>query len=118
MNRRYRITRTTDFQRVRRAGSSYAHPLAVLVALRNGLAHSRFGITASRAVGPAVRRNRTKRRLREALRSYVPQVLPGWDIILIARPEALDADWADLRHTIGVLLRRAGAIERNERHEH
>jgi ribonuclease P protein component len=36
-------------------------------------------------VGTAVKRNRAKRLLREAVRSLSASIAPGWDIVLIAR---------------------------------
>lgn len=49
----------------------------------------RVGFTASRKVGNAVARNRAKRRLRAAARAVLPEAArPGWDYVLVARPEA------------------------------
>ena len=110
MDREYRLTSATDFKRVRREGKSYAHPLVILVANPNGLNAPRFGFTAGKAVGNAVRRNRAKRRLREALRGYLPFMLGGWDVVLIARPKLIDADWSELRTAIEHLLRQAGLL--------
>jgi ribonuclease P protein component len=110
MNRRHRLRKSTDFKRVRRAGRSFAHPLAVLSIASNGLPISRCSISAGRALGGAVQRNRIKRRLREALRNHYPAIAPGWDIILIARPAAMDADWAHLLEAVSVLLARAGVL--------
>jgi ribonuclease P protein component len=62
----------------------------------------RVGFTCSRKVGNAVARNRAKRRLREAARHTLPHHgRPGWDYVLIGRPEAtaarpFDAMLADL----------------------
>ena len=62
----------------------------------------RVGFTCSRKVGNAVARNRAKRRLREAARLTLPRHgRPGWDYVLIGRPEAtaarpFDAMLADL----------------------
>ena len=47
-----------------------------------------IGFTCSKKVGNAVARNRAKRRLREAARKVLPHHgKPGWDYVLIGRPE-------------------------------
>jgi ribonuclease P protein component len=52
----------------------------------------RIGYTCSKKVGNAVARNRAKRRLRAAARAVVPGLgRPGWDYVLIGRPEATAA---------------------------
>jgi ribonuclease P protein component len=52
----------------------------------------RVGFTCSKKVGNAVARNRAKRRLREAARDVLPRLgRPGWDYVLIGRPEATAA---------------------------
>lgn len=111
MNRKYRLTSSTDFKRVRRTGKSYAHPLAILVISPNDLTISRFGVTVGRALGNAVRRNRVKRRLREALRMLLPRTDSGRDVILIARPALNEAEWSDVLNAVATLLKRAGLLE-------
>ncbi|MEE9508460.1 MAG: ribonuclease P protein component [Anaerolineales bacterium] len=110
MDRKYRLTSSIDFKRVRRTGKSYAHPLTILVTAPNGKEISRFGVTTGRTVGGSVVRNRTKRRMREALRKFLPQIEPGWDIILIARSPLAEAEWTNLCESIAGLLRRAGIL--------
>lgn len=49
----------------------------------------RVGFTASKKIGNAVLRNRAKRRLRALAREVLaPEARPGWDYVLVARPEA------------------------------
>jgi ribonuclease P protein component len=107
VKRSFRLTSTTDYKRVRRFGWSFAHPLLVLVVLKNDLDKSRFAVTASRAVGKAVQRNRVKRLLREAVRPLVASITPGWDVILIARKPVVDTDLLAIQSALVQLLQRS-----------
>jgi len=63
-------------------------PPLVLVARPNARANTRMGISISRAVGIAVKRNGIKRRLREAFRQSRLQLPGGYDVVVIVRPHA------------------------------
>ena len=110
MQRKFRLTRSEDFKRVRRSGRSYAHPLVVLVAQPAEQEDLRIGVTASRGIGTAVKRNRCKRLLREAMRTLIPSLAPGWDILLIARPALLSSSVFEVREALLILLRRANLV--------
>ncbi len=108
MERRYRLTGPKDFQRVRRTGTSYSHPLFVAVVCANDLPAVRIGVSASRNLGGAIRRNRAKRRLREAFRPFMADIRGGWDLLVIARPALLDAEWPDVQAAVRSVLKRSG----------
>ena len=107
MERRFRLTRSTDIKRVRRLGKSYAHPLIVLQMAVNENQDTRFGIVAGRSVGGAVQRNRAKRLMRESLRSLLPEINPGWDILLLARHGMDGATFTNVHTVMTTLLQRA-----------
>jgi ribonuclease P protein component len=111
VERQFRLTRTTDFMRVRRSGKSYAHPLVVLIAAKNNLQAVRVGISASHAVGKAVQRNRAKRRMRACVRLLLNKVSTGYDLIFLARRPIELADYQELCNAIVSLLKRAGLLE-------
>ena len=108
MQRKFRLTKSTDFKRVRRLGKSYAHPLVVLIKHPTKIETTRFGVSAGRSVGNAVRRNRAKRRLRECVRPQIPILQTGWDVILLARKPMAQAKFADIESAVNTLLQRAG----------
>ncbi len=55
----------------------------------DGQPQVRVGYTASKKIGNAVLRNRAKRRLREVARAVLTGAgKPGWDYVLVAKPEA------------------------------
>jgi ribonuclease P protein component len=110
VQRKFRLTRSTDFKRVRRSGKSYAHPLVVLIVRPNELPQVRVGVAAGRTVGNAVRRNRAKRLLREATRPMLSELKPGVDLILIARPPLLKASLLDAHTALTALMQRAQLI--------
>ncbi len=106
-----RLRGRSDFQRVRRTGKSWVHPLTVLLASSNGLARTRIGFVASKSVGGAVQRNRTKRRLRAELRAVSARLSPGWDLVFIARRPILDCSMPALSAAVTELLSRARLLQ-------
>ena len=115
MQRRYRLSRSRDFDAVYRAGRSVSTRYLVLYWFPREDADGdpRLGLAVPRAAGGAVARNRIKRLLREVWRSSLGQVPRGRDYVLIARaglPEATEArgiEW--LRERVDEALSKAGA---------
>lgn len=114
VKRKFRLRRSSDFKRVRQTGKAYTHPFVVLSVLPNEEDQLRIGITASKAVGSAVERNRAKRRLRAVVDGLLPRLRAGWDVVLIARKPALTADFGDLSQSVQELMNRARLFVESE----
>jgi ribonuclease P protein component len=107
VQRKFRLTRSEDFKRVRRSGKSYAHPLVVLIVQSHEQPRLKVGVAAGRTIGTAVHRNRAKRLLREAMRSLLPRIASNLDLILIARSGLVTATLEETRNALLNPLQRA-----------
>jgi ribonuclease P protein component len=99
-----------DFDTLQRRGQSRAHPLLVVRYARNDLGRTRFGFSTSRRLGPAVVRNRVRRRMRELVRRLRPRLASGWDVLVVARAGAVTAGSQELATALERLLHQAGLL--------
>ena len=102
------LRRKADFDAIGRRGTIRTTRLLVLRSLRTGRPETRIGLSTPRALGGAVQRNRVRRRLRELIRERLDAIGSGWDLLLIAKPEAAEASHAELRDAVLSLF---GAVE-------
>src|SRR5690606_23633056 len=95
---------------VRHHGRRWHHPLLLLFTVANNQDTSRFAISVSKRVGNAVVRNRARRRVREALRSRLSQLNPGWDCLFIVRDRLPAASYSEIENAVCQLLTQAGIL--------
>jgi len=93
--KRRRLSRSGDFDRVYRDGSSRANRYLVLYRFPRrpadeGDEELRLGITVGRKVGGAVQRNRVKRVLRESFWEVAGDLPAHHDFVLVARRDVAD----------------------------
>lgn len=110
MHGRHRLRSSADFARVTRSGVRTPGEGFVLHHLEPGGASvPRIGFAVGRQLGTAVVRNRTRRRLREAARTLVPELGPC-DLVIAVRPGAVGADADQLATALRDALRAAGLL--------
>jgi ribonuclease P protein component len=118
--RRRRLSRSGDFDRVYREGSSSANRYLVVYsfARREDEAEdgARLGLSVGRKIGKAVTRNKVRRAVREAFWELSELIQPGRDYVIVARAgsEALleREGAAGIRASLDQLMREAAGEER------
>jgi ribonuclease P protein component len=106
-----RIRRRAEFQQVYEHGLRTHARFMTLFILANNLPVTRLGVAATRKLGDAVHRNRAKRLVREVFRRN--KTLPGFDVVVVPRPELLDAEFSSLEADYRTALRRRGRPRRS-----
>ncbi len=111
LKRRYRLRRQADFQSVIAGRRVFRGRAIVAMAQPRPQGETRIGVAVSRQLKGAVQRNRARRRLRAVARlrllSADSPFLSGgirYDVVLIARPAALELRFRDLEAEAAQLL--------------
>jgi ribonuclease P protein component len=114
--KRRRLSRSAEFDRVYRDGTSHATRYLVLYSFPRGQEETgdvRLGVSVSRKVGGSVDRNKVKRTLREAFWSLADRLPPRHDFVLVARAEIgamIEREGTDgVRASLEEALEQAGA---------
>jgi len=108
------ITRNGEFKRAYARGKSAVHPALVTYRSKNRLGTARVGITASKKIGGAPVRNRARRVIRAAFRQLNPHVLPGIDIVFVARGRTAACKSHEIARIMAAHLKTLGIMESDQ----
>jgi ribonuclease P protein component len=107
-----RLTDSPEFERVYRQGVAYRGRLFTVHAFPNEIGTPRLGLSVSRKVGNAVRRNAVRRRLKEVFYSALPEIPGNLDLVVSAWPAAAEAGFRELDEEFARALRKLGGSEK------
>jgi len=84
-NRKERVRRREDFQRVLREGRRAHSGQYSLIVVENSLGYVRLGLSIRKSIGNAVKRNYEKRLCREFFRREIIGLKRGFDVLIIIK---------------------------------
>ncbi|MDD5434293.1 MAG: ribonuclease P protein component [Nitrospira sp.] len=104
-NSKYKIRKGWEYRFIYKNGRRKSNRFFVLYYIKNNLGYSRFGISASKKLGNAVKRNRIKRLIREVIRLRDDIKGMGMDIVIVARDGMLGINFKEANEAFGNLIK-------------
>lgn len=108
----HRMRASAQFSATTRSGARSGRRNLVLYAVKIGEEPTIVGFIVSKAVGNAVTRNKTKRRLRELIAPFVATHPTGYSVVVRALPPAAAAPYielaVDLTNALAAIVKKIG----------
>jgi len=106
------LNKNEQFLQVYKKGKRTYHKHFTLHYLPNRSGINRLGIKAGKKLAKAVRRNRVRRLIKESYRLLEPELVLGYDLIVVAKESCLSADsLAETMVALRHLLKHARLIQ-------
>lgn len=98
------LKKNYQFRFVYNKGKSIANRFLVMYVVRNNKDSDYLGVSVSKKVGKSVVRSRVSRLIKENIRLMEKDIRKGYDIVVIARVAAKDADFWEIKKSLNMLL--------------
>jgi ribonuclease P protein component len=106
MKKAFRIKKNTDFQFVFKKGKSFANRQFIIYVLKKENQDKfRIGLSVSKKIGKAVKRNEIKRYIRQSFHEFKESVDSGNDYVIIARKPAAEMDFHEVKKSLQHVLK-------------
>jgi len=99
-----KLSKTSEFKKVFSEGRRSEGKNLIIFILKNNYGINRLGIIVKKETGNAVVRNKIKRRLKEANRLLNKKLLPGYDIILLAKNNIRESSYFEICYNLESLF--------------
>ena len=111
------LKKNQQFRTVYVKGISSANRYLVMYKLENGLDRNRLGISVSKKVGNSVVRHHLARLIRENYRLSEDLYKKGYDMVVVARVSAKDADYYKIGKSMRFLSQKLNLLKESDSNE-
>ncbi len=105
------LTENYEFQRVYKKQAPVYGRYIVLYAKKNNFQRIRLGITATKKIGKACKRNRARRLIFESFRHMYPNIVGKYDIVIVAKASMVGASYQEIYDEMHRLIKKAGLYD-------
>lgn len=109
------LRKKEDFDAIYKKGKSAGERYIVILYRKNKLLYNRIAFLASKKVGNSVARNRARRLMREGYRVIKDDMVPGYDIIFVARNTINGKKAYDVTGSMKRAVKKTGLYSKDKR---
>lgn len=102
------IKKNNEFKYIYLKGKSFVRSTFVLYYVNNNNCENRIGLTVSKKIGNSVIRNKVRRKLKEAYRLSFDNLNGYFDIVIVGRTFAINADFRLIKKDMDQILNKIG----------
>ena len=93
-----KITKRQDYLRASKSKYVTSNSFIIQFYKRTDTLGPRYGVTATKKIGNAIKRNKAKRRIRNLVKDLLPKYgKNGYDYVFIAKENLINEDWEVLK---------------------
>ncbi len=114
MKKEFRVKKNKEFQDAFKKGKSFANRQFVVYSLtKSSQEHFRIGLSVSKKLGNAVKRNQIKRYIRQVFHELDGELKNEFDYIIIARKPVAEMDYHEVKKSLIHVLKLSKVLDRS-----
>jgi len=113
LKKEYRLKKKYQFNYTFKTGRTVGARHLLICFTKSKNKFIKIGLSVTKKVGKAVTRNAVKRRLRAAIAPLIPSLIRDYNLIIIARPNIVEAKYSEIVAELEYCVKKASLI-RNE----
>ena len=110
LKQQYRLKKKYQFNYVYRVGKTCSGKFLLLVFSPSKNKNVKIGISVSKKIGNAVKRNRARRLLREAAVPLLDRIKPNYNVIMVAKQVIDGKKLSDISQDVYDVFEKAGLL--------